>query len=88
MKPTFQAMWSNKDMMSDKVITNLEQVTTEWLTDVLSKTEALTQGAVAAFDVATGHGNWSTNARLIVHYTDEAEIGISWQKFTGKGVER
>jgi len=54
--------------MPYRVITQLEQVTTAWLTTVLSRSGALTQGIVQAFDVDTGQGNWSSNARLTVHY--------------------
>ncbi len=59
--------------MPDKVITSLEQVTTAWLTEVLTASGALTGGEVAAFDVDTGRGNWSTNARLQLRYTDGAQ---------------
>ena len=54
--------------MPDQVITSLDQVTTGWLTTVLSKSDALTSGAVAAFEVDRGRGNWSTNASLSVRY--------------------
>lgn len=59
--------------MADEVITNLEQVTTEWLTTALTNSGALTRGAVAAFNVNTGRGNWSTSARLTVCYADGAQ---------------
>jgi hypothetical protein len=70
-----------KGMMPDEVITNLEQVTPEWLTAVLSRTEALIQGAVAGFEVATGQGNWSTSARLIVHYGAGAQGALPQHLF-------
>lgn len=54
--------------MSDETIDSLDQVTAEWLTAVLSRSGALTHGAVAAFDVEAGRGNWSTHARLQVRY--------------------
>lgn len=60
-------------MTSPDVITSLEQVTSEWLTSVLGNSDALTGGAVTAFDVETGGGNWSANARLTVHYMDDAQ---------------
>ena len=50
------------------VITHLDQVTSNWLTSVLSKSTALTDGAVAGFDVDTGRGNWSTSASLTLRY--------------------
>jgi hypothetical protein len=56
------------DLMSDEVITNLEQVTPAWLTAVLSESDALTRGAVTAFEVGTSQGNWSTNASLSLRY--------------------
>ena len=59
--------------MPDPVITRLEQVTPEWLTEVLTRNGALAQGAVAAFDVDTGRGNWSTNASLRVRYVEGAQ---------------
>ena len=59
--------------LSDNVVTSLEQVTTQWLTDVLSRSGALARGAVAAFDADVGRGNWSANARLVVEYTAEAQ---------------
>ena len=54
--------------MSHIVITSLEQVTPEWLTAVLSRDGVLIKGAVQAFDVGTGQGNWSDNAHITVHY--------------------
>lgn len=59
--------------LTDNVVTSLEQVTPQWLTDVLSRSGALTRGAVASFDVADGRGNWSSNARLAVSYTTGAQ---------------
>jgi hypothetical protein len=59
--------------MSDQVITNLEQVTAEWLTAVLTRSGALTQGSVAGFDMADGRGNWSTSGSLSLHYSPDAQ---------------
>ena len=59
--------------MPEQLIARLDQVTAEWLTGVLSKSDALTEGAVAAFEVDTGSGNWSTNARLTVRYADDSQ---------------
>lgn len=56
----------------DVVITSLEQVTPQWLTDVLSRSGALTRGAVAAFAVDTGRGNWSTSGSLRLRYAADA----------------
>jgi hypothetical protein len=52
------------------LIASLDQVTPEWLTAVLTNSGALTHGAVAGFDLATGRGNWSTSGRLHVRYSD------------------
>lgn len=59
--------------MAETVITDLEQVDVGWLTAVLTGSGALTQGAVAGFDVDAGGGNWSANARLVVRYTADAQ---------------
>ncbi|MEI2689068.1 MAG: hypothetical protein V9H69_04890 [Anaerolineae bacterium] len=59
--------------MTDNVVTSFEQVTPHWLTAVLSRSGALTHGAVASFDVVDGRGNWLTNARLDVTYTADAQ---------------
>ena len=59
--------------MFDKVITEIDQVTCDWLTAVLSKSGALTRGAVASFAHQAGAGNWSKNCKLTVRYTDEAQ---------------
>ncbi len=62
-----------EDQGHNVMITSIEQVTTDWLTAVLARSGALTRGAVAAFDVLNGHGNWSTNARLDVTYSAGAQ---------------
>lgn len=54
--------------MDEEVIADLEQVTPAWLTAVLSGSDALIHGAVAAFEVQTSRGNWSTNASLSLRY--------------------
>lgn len=59
--------------MSDKVITSIDQVTTAWLTSVLASSGALNTGAVAAFDVNAGRGNWSTNAMLKIRYENGSQ---------------
>lgn len=67
--------------MSDKVITSLDQVTSEWLTSVLRRSGALTRGAVASFDVGAGRGNWSANARLALTYTAGAQGALPRRLF-------
>ena len=59
--------------MSDQLITNLEQVTAEWLTAVLTRSGALTQGHVTGFDAADGRGNWSTSGSLQLQYSRDAQ---------------
>ena len=59
--------------MPNQVITTPEQITLPWLTRVLEAGGALTSGAVSAFDVDTGRGNWSSNAILHVRYSDGAQ---------------
>lgn len=59
--------------MTDKVITHVDQVSSEWLTAVLSRSGALTRGAVDSFAVDTGGGNWSTSASLRLRYSDDAQ---------------
>ena len=59
--------------MSKQIITSLTDVTPAWLTEVLSQSGALQQGAVTDFEVDKGRGNWSTNARLTVAYTPDAQ---------------
>ena len=44
------------------VVTNIGQVTAEWLTAVLRGSRTLARGAVAAFEVESDRGNWSSNA--------------------------
>lgn len=60
-------------MTSPKVISSLEQVSSAWLTSVLNRSDALTRGAVTAFDMETGGGNWSASAQLTLHYSEDAE---------------
>ena len=59
--------------MSDNVITNLEQVTPEWLTAVLTHSGALTQGSVTAVSIDTGRGNWSESDSLQLEYSPDAQ---------------
>lgn len=58
--------------MPDDVITHLDQVTPEWLTAVLCRSGALARGAVEAFAVDTGRGNWSTSGSLRINYSPDA----------------
>ncbi len=67
--------------MSHDVISSIDQVTTDWLTAALTNSGALTRGAVASFEVDVGHGNWSTNARLSLTYTAEAQGALPRRLF-------
>lgn len=60
-------------MINEQVITNLEQVTPEWLTAVLSQSGALTKGTVVGFDVTGGRGNWSESGSLQLTYSPDAQ---------------
>ncbi len=55
------------------VITNLDQVSTAWLTGVLRRSGALTRGAVAEYDMNAGRGNWSSNCALHLRYAADAQ---------------
>ena len=55
--------------MHDAVMTGINQVTAEWLTSALVSSGALTRGAVVAFDVDVGQGNWSTSGTLHLRYS-------------------
>jgi hypothetical protein len=59
--------------MVNQVITDLEQVTNEWLTAVLTQNGALTHGRVAGFDVDSGRGNWSESGSLQLTYSPDAQ---------------
>ncbi|MEO8607858.1 MAG: hypothetical protein ABI690_08260 [Chloroflexota bacterium] len=60
--------------MSDEVITSFDQVTSEWLTHVLAQSGALENGSVESFAVQdTDQRLLSTNAKLILRYTENAQ---------------
>jgi len=59
--------------MNDAVITSIDQVSSAWLTSVLVKSGALTQGAVESIKVSVGQGNWSKSAKLLVKYAGNAQ---------------
>lgn len=67
--------------MASSVITELTQVSADWLTAVLARSGALTAGAVTGFDADTGGGNWSDNARLTVRYSADAAGDCPTQLF-------
>lgn len=53
----------------DNVLTDPSQVTAEWLTQALTRSGALTGGAVASFEVQTSQRILSTSVRLRVSYS-------------------
>jgi hypothetical protein len=63
------------------VITNLNQITSAWLTAVLSDDGAMSEGEVEAFEVETGRGNWSTNAGLVLRYSEGAQGSLPKRLF-------
>jgi hypothetical protein len=58
--------------MNDMLISHPSEITPAWLSGVLSASGALSQGAVAGFELDSGSGSWSSNARLRVRYTPDA----------------
>lgn len=58
--------------MPGLVISSVEQVTAAWLTSVLSRSSAVTAGRVTDVALDEGHGNWSTHARIRLHYSVDA----------------
>lgn len=68
-------------MTTDKVITNLEQISAEWLTTVLTQSGALTRGAVQSFEFGKGQGNWSTSANLKLIHTNDAQGNLPQRLF-------
>lgn len=68
-------------MVTDNVITSIDQVSNEWLTSVLRKNGALTHGQVASLEFGTGQGNWSTSANIFVTYTDAAKGSLPKRLF-------
>ncbi len=51
------------------VIQSIEEVTTEWLTAVLRKSNAMTEGRVESVEADLGGGHWSQNASLTLKYS-------------------
>ncbi|MEZ4591476.1 MAG: phosphotransferase [Chloroflexota bacterium] len=68
-------------MNIEPVITNLAQVTPDWLTAVLHQTNALTHGQVVAVELDDGSGNWSQNGRLTLTYSPDAQGDCPTQLF-------
>ena len=66
---------------TNKVITNLEQVTPAWLTSVLMKSGAITDGAVESFELDSGEGNWSESGSLKVTYSRDAKGSLQTKLF-------
>ena len=59
--------------MNDAVITDIRQVTAEWLTSVLRRCGALTRGEVVSIEPLRQQGNWSSSASLLIQYSDGAQ---------------
>jgi hypothetical protein len=68
-------------MSKGLVITSVDQVTTDWLTTVLSNSGALAQGSVLAFEVEVDEGNWSTGARLNISYAHGSQGALPGRLF-------
>jgi hypothetical protein len=54
------------------VIANIDQVTPEWLTQVLYESGALPQGRVGAVGAQVADSNTATAARLAISYSADA----------------
>jgi hypothetical protein len=67
--------------MPEPVITDLGQVTTDWLTAVLRRSGVLHHGAVAAFSMETTQRELSANAKLTIRYTAEAQGDLPQRLF-------
>ncbi|MEP7136033.1 MAG: hypothetical protein ABI904_13975 [Chloroflexota bacterium] len=63
------------------IITNIDQITSTWLTSTLSKSGALTHGLVTSFALDAGKGNWSTNGSLTVTYSADAQGSLPQHLF-------
>ncbi|MEM7125719.1 MAG: hypothetical protein AAF702_05305 [Chloroflexota bacterium] len=59
--------------MPKEVITNADEVSNDWLTAVLVGSGALVYGTIISFGLETGQANWSTYAKLMVTYSDDAK---------------
>ena len=58
--------------MTSVLITHPSEITSAWLSSVLSTSGALSRGSVAGFELEGGSGSWSTNARLRLRYSPDA----------------
>lgn len=67
--------------MAKKVISNIEQVSPAWLTEVLTNNGALTKGEVESIEYGSGQGNWSTSANLSVKYSVDARGSLPRRLF-------
>jgi hypothetical protein len=65
---------SKDSLILIQVITELGQISIEWLNSVLTRSGALTHGAVQSFELGAGQGNWSTSANLKVRYYDDYRL--------------
>ena len=68
-------------MTAEQVISQVEQVTPEWLTAVLNQAHALTNGQVVTVELDRGSGNWSQNGRLTLTYSLNAQGDCPTQLF-------
>jgi hypothetical protein len=67
--------------MPYQVITNLDQLTTEWLTKVLTRSGALHHGAVESFTMETNQRELSANAKLTICYTPGSQGDLPQRLF-------
>lgn len=67
--------------MKNDVMTSLEQVTPEWLTNALRRSGALTAGQVEAFEVDSGERLLSTTGRLRLKYAQGSQGDLPQKLF-------
>jgi hypothetical protein len=58
--------------MQDPLIGSSDQVSAAWLTQVLTNHGALITGSVTSFEMEVGRGNWSTNTKIKVQYSNHS----------------
>lgn len=73
-------MSSNSDT-DQQPLTHLSQITSDWLTAALTRSGAITRGAVASFELDSGQGHWSANATISINYTADAQGALPRKLF-------
>ncbi len=66
------ARFANTRAVTDFVVTEVAQLTVDWLGSILRRAGALRAGGVLGFDVETREESWSNCARLRLRYTSDS----------------